>query len=475
MKINDNFRLICTSNYERINQMSPAFVNRFEVIVLEDQLTDLDDNKFKELINFEFNYFQKELYLNFEYKNEIDEENIKKKEKHHIHKQEEENNESDEEIEEIGKIVNKNKIINRQSIIDDIETNFEEDLELTDMVYGKIKILRQYQKKIDMNEDIEIDENSKKYLTFTSLAKFCRTIIIFFNKFKNKKINKKNIVNFSFELLFEDELSENNKDIQNILLDELIKANTKINWKKFENEERYFFENSESLKKLMIYLYASSLVNQYLCIIGPPGIGKTLGTRAFSLIREIIFKRKYDTPFYMHTFNEYTRPSDYLGVSSMKDDKLIFKNGTLTKSLMQGNVFIADEFNISSDDCMKSIFPALELNFSKDMIFPGIEGKIQIDPDFFFVICQNTKEILGRKELPDKIKNKIKTIYYPKRILEEIEKICISIYEDFHFEKKINEKDAKLCGDLLMKINQNQLLTPLSLRDIYKLFSRISS
>ena len=35
IRINDNFRIICTSNYEKLNQMSTVFVNRFEVIVLE--------------------------------------------------------------------------------------------------------------------------------------------------------------------------------------------------------------------------------------------------------------------------------------------------------------------------------------------------------------------------------------------------------------------------------------------------------
>ena len=281
------------------------------------------------------------------------------------------------------------------------------------------------------------------------MAKLCRTIIIYINKFSNLNINKSNIVNFSFELLFENELSEENKQIQEILLNELIYGNQNIKYENLKNEEKYFFENSKSLKKLMILIYASSLVNQHLCIIGPPGIGKTLCSRTFSLIREIIFGRKYESPFYMHTFNEYTRPSDYFGVSSIKDEKLVFKEGTLTKSLIQGNVFIADEFNISSDNCMRSIVPALELNYSNKLIIPGIEGKIKIDPDFFFIICQNTKDTFGRKELPEKIKSKIKIINYPERIKEEIENICISMYYDIHFEKTMSENQAKLCGQLL--------------------------
>ena len=38
IKINKDFRIIYTSNFEKINKISPAFVNRFEVIFVEDQL-----------------------------------------------------------------------------------------------------------------------------------------------------------------------------------------------------------------------------------------------------------------------------------------------------------------------------------------------------------------------------------------------------------------------------------------------------
>ena len=122
---------------------------------------------------------------------------------------------------------------------------------------------------------------------------------------------------------------------------------------------------------------------------------------------------------------------------------------------------------------MKSLIPVLELNFSKKIIIPGIEGKIKIDPDFFFIICQNTKDTFGRKELPEKIKYKIKIISYPERLKEEIENICVSFYNDIHFEKIMSENEAKLCGDLMMKINEDYLLTPWSLRDISKLFQRM--
>lgn len=50
--INQNFRLICTTDISKINQMSPALVNRFDVIVLEDQMEGIEDEEKKELIKF---------------------------------------------------------------------------------------------------------------------------------------------------------------------------------------------------------------------------------------------------------------------------------------------------------------------------------------------------------------------------------------------------------------------------------------
>ena len=179
----------------------------------------------------------------------------------------------------------------------------------------------------------------------------------------------------------------------------------------------------------------------------------------------------------MHTFNQFTRSSDYYGISSLKDEKLIFREGTLTKSIKQGNVFIGDEFNISSEECMKAITPILELKFGEDILIPGIENKISINPDFFFIICQNSKNTFGRKDLPEKVKVKIKIINYPDRIKEEIENICESIYEKLfkgRENQKISKEEARLCGNFMMALNEKEVLTPWSLRDISKLFARIN-
>ena len=50
ISIHENFRMICTCNISNIKDMSPAFVNRFDVIVLENQLEKLNDEQLRELI-----------------------------------------------------------------------------------------------------------------------------------------------------------------------------------------------------------------------------------------------------------------------------------------------------------------------------------------------------------------------------------------------------------------------------------------
>ena len=452
--INPDFRIICTSNDKKLNQISPAFINRFEVIYLEDQLEQLEKNEKETLIKFLCNKYQTEYNIS-----KI--ESIKRNE-----------------------IINEFNEFNKNSKEFDIYGDFEINKEMINMIKAKYDILskgRNLNESFDdsnYNNNESFDENSKKYLTMSSFNKFIRTFIILKNEFKEQiNISIKSIINFSFELLFEKNISDENKENETIInyLKEILKNNNKKNNSIILDEE-YYFEGSESLEKFMVQIFACSLVNQYLCIIGPPGIGKTLGARKFALIRENIKGIQYDAPFYMHSFHRSSRPRDYFGTYSLKDKNLIFKEGTLTKAIKQGNVFIGDEFNISNEDCMKAITPILELKFNENIIIPGIDKEFLINPDFFLIICQNTKETSGRQELPEKIKTKIKVIEYPERIKEEIKIICENMWNNkFSGRKKciLTKNDAGKFANFMEKLNNNEILTPWSLRDISKLFARI--
>ena len=449
--IHVNFRMICTSSIDKINEMSPAFVNRFDVIVLEDQIEDIGE-KINELITFFLNRCSEERI--------IEEKEKKEKIKNDEFGFDSDENEEQEEVEEEEKKVEKAEEFDPK-LIALIKTKFYElnnrNLEKT-------------------NPDI------KNCQTISALYKLCRGIYRLDKIMKEKKRYKniengipiEEVVEFIFTLLFmEDESKIKISDkIMDILGSELKEQNNK------NLKEKYFFENSKTLMRFMVIVYASSCFNNHLCIIGPPGAGKTTAARAFSEILRNINGNLNKEPFYIHTFHQGTRPTDFYGSSTIVNKSLEFKDGHLTLSLKEGIPFIADEFNISPVSNMKSVTPVLEQFFGEKCLIPGIEGEIQINRNFFFIICQNEMCTFGRNDLPEKIKSKVRILLYPPQTGEELQDICSSIYNSLDTsQRKNNESDeykkAKLCGLFLDKINKKSIVAKWSLRDIYKLFNRI--
>ena len=325
-------------------------------------------------------------------------------------------------------------------------------------IIQKIKILPQ--QKNEQNEKIE--RRYSHLRTITSLNRFCYGIMklkTFFGKNANIKID--DIINTVFEILFRDNTNEIeiSDSIKNILLEELIDINNKKMKGKYRKKyKKYFFENSESLKKFVLIVYISSLINLYLCVVSPPGSGKKTAARAIAEIRAKNLNQII--PFYIHTHHSSTKPNDFYGTTTISDSEVIFKEGSLTLALIEGSVYIADEFNISSELNMKSVSPVLEQCFNQDLIIPGIEGNIQINPDFFFIICQNDVGTFGRNELPDKIKIKLRKIVYPEQSQKEIESICLSLNKSLYSNEdknKLEDIEAKFCGDFMIKINKDNL------------------
>ena len=150
--IHPNFRLLCTAKINKINQMSPAFVNRFDIIVLEDQIENITEEEFSSLANLlmnQPNIFPKGEGELEEEKEEKEEEERKKKLEELKKKEEfQYGNYGEETPNEEGENQNNNK---NENDIEDIY-NFDGDNEDNEGIEGND----------DQNDDKKENNETKK-------------------------------------------------------------------------------------------------------------------------------------------------------------------------------------------------------------------------------------------------------------------------------------------------------------------------
>ena len=103
MKIHRHFRIISTSNFDKISQISPAFLNRFQVITLEDQFSFKNIEGIKNLISILANKYQYEYYENCKKVKKSSQKKVKKKR-------------LDEEKKEVNKEIKKEIELNKEEL-----------------------------------------------------------------------------------------------------------------------------------------------------------------------------------------------------------------------------------------------------------------------------------------------------------------------------------------------------------------------
>ena len=450
IEIKKTFRVLAVCDEEKLIKMSPAFINRFKIIYFEDQLIDLDIKKF---IAYKIDRFNK--------KNKSTD-NIQKKE-NNGNKSNRRKNPRKNQIEEQYNEEEKNEVKNNNNISKERKGEKENIIQ---HIYEKLN-----------------NDNKKIINTMSFLNFFIESILIFKSKFEILEINI--IVDFIFQLIdpnCKDFLIDEsiNEKITNILKEK--KKN--ISKYKGKEENNFFFTNSKELCTFLTKAYSSYLIHLHMRFEGPTGIGKTAG--ACALAKMIMGDNKY----YIQSFHSGTKPSQCFGRNTIADNDVSFKEGLLTLAMEQGSIFIADEFNLSSSETMKSLVPSLTQFREYKIYIPGLEKPIQINENFIFIACQNKVGTLGRNQMPPLIEFSLKELIYPshirktfeeiKIIEKDVQNICMEINNSFYNEydeknKEKNNIEAQNVGEFMLKFNQldKNYIQPLSFRDIKKIFKRI--
>ena len=444
--IHENFRIIGICNINQLSKMSPAFLNRFDIISLEDQLENIGNEEFNNLTKSLFNCDEEKnldiedsfvnfLQNSFENENSLD--------------------------------ISKNDI--NKSIIKDNETFA--------YLCDKLKLMN--------NKSIQ----EKKKYSIQDMARFCYSLNIFLKMEKFKQISKPNLIDFVYDLIFEENILLKKIDssftqIKKILL-QLFKEkyskekedqNKNPKQKNFDLHNEFIYENNNTLETFFAIIYASFLIHLHLCIIGPTGVGKTSSAKFIARILQ------GENNYKIFPFHRTTTPKELYGTLNVREGKIEEYKGPLAESACKGYIFIADEMNLSSKSTMNSIVPILDPLLDKNINIPSIDKRFNVSENFFFMACQNNFDNLGRNLVPENLNRKLRIIYYPKQKDDEIIYICKEkINKEFKNRQIFNESNDIYLGKFMNEYNnciENNnyfFLKKWSFRDIDKIIKRISS
>ncbi len=173
-------------------------------------------------------------------------------------------------------------------------------------------------------------------------------------------------------------------------------------------------------QKVIELIMETDAANLTPILVGPPGVGKTTLCRYYAQIRAEITG---NDSFEWLTFDESTKPSHLVGsfnpAITIQKGFLFdaFNPGPLTKAMLMGGVFLANEINRATEYTQNSLLEPLE---ERMISIPHI-GRIKASPGFFFIGAMNPSELVGTHRLGEALKDRFNVwieLDYPKKQTE---------------------------------------------------------
>ena len=150
-------------------------------------------------------------------------------------------------------------------------------------------------------------------------------------------------------------------------------------------------------------------------LVGPPGTGKTLLARSFASSQERDFE--------WMTMDESTKPAHFIGSFDPAEtirrgfSKKSFIPGSLTKMMVSGGLFLANELNRATEFAQNTFLEPLE---ERSILLPRL-GRIKADESFFLICAANPGDMAGTHRISEALKDRIKVwikLDYPSRSVE---------------------------------------------------------
>jgi MoxR-like ATPase len=162
---------------------------------------------------------------------------------------------------------------------------------------------------------------------------------------------------------------------------------------------------TSSREELALYITACVLCDYAALLEGPAAVGKTSLVLALSKVYRGGL-RSDGKPRQLQRVNNTasTTVQDYLGTFIPSGDSFVFQQGALYRAMVQGDFFLADEFNLADPAVMSTLFPILE--GGKSIRIPGTSKTVVAVEGFRFFATQNDARYANRNLLPLTLRNR---------------------------------------------------------------------